>query len=89
MYVTPSAARQVPPGPGLGSAPFVTLPTDFYRNRPMHFPWRLQMEFHSCNFWCVIFCPGNFTLGISGASGTRPSASRGGLGRRPGACYIL
>ena len=33
------------------------LPVDFHWNCPMDVQWHFPLEFHFCDFWCVIFCP--------------------------------
>ena len=36
----------------------VTFPVDLHWNYyPLDFQWHSPMEFHSCDFWCVICCP--------------------------------
>ena len=35
----------------------VTCPVDFHWNCPMDCQWHFPMDVHSCDVWCVIFCP--------------------------------
>ena len=53
----------------------VTFPVDLNWKCPMDVQWHFPMEFHFCDFWCVIVCPeiGRSALPVAAA----PLHSRG------------
>ena len=54
---------------------------------PMDFQWHFPMDFHICDFWCVIFCPRPAGPAGCGAPGRGTCAGRGACGSGPGYYY--
>ena len=58
----------------------VTFPVDFHRKCPKDCRWYFPMEFHFCDFWCVIFCPEHRGLSTVAEQAEEARLGRGQMG---------